>query len=372
MQITTNYNLSQSTSFGVKPRLQKDVVKQGVNVVEKLMVPTAAVVLTNRVISNINQRNNDVPSMIVTRPNGTKIDVLEGIPKEILKAKTTDYLHLPNATTVDKNFGVVLIQQESAPIEARRIILADTVEETLRINNENDIPLKFEANPKEGEAPYFYKDAPYGGRQKVNVLSVEATYTHEATADWGLTPQYVAEYADENEMCPDRAVIASGNDPVTGLKGNIAEKQYDVVNADGSRSSLSVSDMKPGEIVRIGKKGGVELKMAVFDEETISLEDEKLPAGKLLMIDSEGHPYDGNPVKRLKSGEVVMNWNMSDPVQAQFKADIARSAQLEKDAKAAGKAGNSDLKAQLNAEAKALTADIQSRLTEWVKANQVN
>ena len=352
-----------------------------------------------------------VPSMVVTRANGTQVDVLKDISQETLSSPTSDHLRLPDATTVKPEFGVKITQQESAPVEARRIVFADTVEETLRINNEHGIPLKYEANPPEGEAPYFYKDAPYGGRQKVNTQSVEVTYTHEAIADWGLTKEYVAEYADANGMCPDRAVVAAGNDPVTGLKGNIAEKQYEVVNPDGSRSPLVVSNLAPGQTVQIGKKGGVELKMAVFDEPTTSLEGETLPAGKLMMIDSEGHPYNGNPVKRLKSGEVKMNWDESDPVQAQINSYIQGAARAEQNAKIANKeAGKLDKQVQelrakaeeasnngdanaldlnteadelsmkaselkikadgFKAEAKEFTAKAEAELTEWVKANQ--
>ena len=61
-------------------------------------------------------------------------------------------------------------------------------------------------------------------------------------------------------MCPDRAVVAAGTDPVTGLKGNIAEKQYEVVDVDekgnvkpGSNGPLVVSDLNPGQQVHIIK-----------------------------------------------------------------------------------------------------------------------
>lgn len=310
------------------------------------------------------------PSMIVTRPNGAKVDVMANVPQGLLEAPTEFYLSMPKATTVEPNFGVTIKQAKASPVEAKRIVFANTVEETLRINNENGIPLKFEANPEAGEAPYFYKDAPYGGRQKVNTRSVEVTYTHEATADWGLTPEYVKEYADSKGFCPDRAVVAAGDDAATGLKGNIAEKQYEVVNPDGTRSPLVVDDLKPGQVINIIKKEGVELKMAVFDKPTVSLEGETLPAGKLMMVDSEGHPYNGNPVKRLKSGEVEFDFDMNDPRQAQIKADLDAVVKLEVDAKTAKKDGNKDLAGQLNTQAKELTGKLETELTDFVKAEQ--
>ncbi|MCQ2958525.1 MAG: hypothetical protein MJ180_06480, partial [Candidatus Gastranaerophilales bacterium] len=160
-------------------------------------------------------------------------------------------------------------------------------------------------------------------------------------------------------------------DPVTGLKGNIAEKQYEVINPDGSRSPLVVSELKPGQVATIIKKEGVELKMAVFDEPTTSLEGETLPAGKLMMIDSEGHPYNGNPVKRLRSGEIEMAFDKSAPAQAKMSDDLAKIKDLDAQTKAAKKAGNKDLAGQLKSQADALAKELDTQLTEFVKENQV-
>ena len=306
------------------------------------------------------------------RPNGKTIDVAKDIPQKVLTSKTTEHLRMPDATTVKEDFGVTITQAKADPVEAKRIIFAKTVEETLRVNNENGIPLKFEANPPEGEAPYFYKDAPYGGRQKVNTQSLEVTYNYDAEESWGVTPEYIKEYGNTEGKCPDRAVVAAGDDAVTGLKGNIAEKQYEVVNPDGSRSPLDVASLKPGEMVHIIKKAGVELKMAVFDKPTTSLEGEKLPTDKLMMIDSEGHPYNGQPVKRLRSGEVEMQFDTSDPVQAKMQNTLSEIKDLDAQTKAAKKADNKDLAGQLKSKAEALVTEFETQLTEFVKDKQVS
>lgn len=306
------------------------------------------------------------------RPNGKTIDVAKDIPQKVLTSKTTEHLRMPDATTVKEDFGVTITQAKADPVEAKRIVFAETVEETLRVNNENGIPLKFEANPPEGEAPYFYKDAPYGGRQKVNTQSLEVTYNYDAEESWGVTPEYIKEYGNAEGKCPDRAVVAAGDDPVTGLKGNIAEKQYEIINPDGSRSPLVVANLKPGEMVHIIKKAGVELKMAVFDKPTTSLEGEKLPTDKLMMIDSEGHPYNGQPVKRLRSGEVEMQFDTSDPVQAKMQNTLNEIKDLDAQTKAAKKAGNKDLAGQLKSKAEALVTEFETQLTEFVKDKQVS
>lgn len=306
------------------------------------------------------------------RPNGKTIDVAKDIPQKVLTSKTTEHLRMPDATTVKEEFGVTITQAKAAPVEAKRIVFAETVEETLRVNNENGIPLKFEANPPEGEAPYFYKDAPYGGRQKVNTQSLEVTYNYDAEESWGVTPEYIKEYGNAEGKCPDRAVVAAGDDAVTGLKGNIAEKQYEIINPDGSRSPLDVASLKPGEMVHIIKKAGVELKMAVFDKPTTSLEGEKLPTDKLMMIDSEGHPYNGIPVKRLRSGEVEMQFDTSDPVQAKMQNTLNEIKDLDAQTKAAKKADNKDLAGQLKSKAEALVTEFETQLTEFVKDKQTN
>lgn len=302
------------------------------------------------------------------RPNGKTIDVAKDIPQKVLTSKTTEHLRMPDATTVKEEFGVTITQAKADPVEAKRIVFAETVEETLRVNNENGIPLKFEANPPEGEAPYFYKDAPYGGRQKVNTQSLEVTYNYDAEESWGVTPEYIKEYGNAEGKCPDRAVVAAGDDAVTGLKGNIAEKQYEIINPDGSRSPLDVASLKPGEMVHIIKKAGVELKMAVFDKPTTSLEGEKLPTDKLMMIDSEGHPYNGNPVKRLRSGEVEMQFDTSDPVQKDLQKMLNDIKYMDKQAKSVNDGSASIIKFS----ADYLANEFEAKLTEFVKNKQTN
>ena len=263
--------------------------------------------------------------LTVTRPNGTKVDLFEGIPQEVLNAPATDFMHFPDATTVPESFGVKLTQHASSPIEAQYIPTGRTVAETLQLANESGVPLKFDTEKKA-----FYQDAPYGGRQYVNTESITPIYTHEAEPNWGLAENYANEYGHEVQTSDgvktyavDRAVVTANPKPTdNGLSANCAGKQYDIVHPDGTRTPYSPDKVQPGQTFRISKREGIELKMAVFDKPTISPEGETLPAGKLLMIDADGHPYDGNPIKRIKSGEVTFDFDMNDPRQAQIKADI--------------------------------------------------
>jgi hypothetical protein len=154
------------------------------------------------------------------------------------------------------------------------------------------------------------------------------------------------------------------------MPADIAGKQYEIVTESGERIPCNYEDMVPGVDYKISKKAGVELKMAVPPTEVLSSEGETLPANKLYMVDSDGHFYNGNPIKRIKSGEVNWNADMNDPVQAQIRNNIDESVRLEAEAKAAKKAGNKDLAADLSAQAKKLTSEAESMMTDWVRGAQ--
>lgn len=112
------------------------------------------------------------------------------------------------------------------------------------------------------------------------------------------------------------------------------------------------------------------LKMAVPPTEVTSSEGEVLPPNVLYMVDSDGHFYNGNPIKRIKSGEV--NWiaDMNDPVQAQIQNDIDESLRLEAEAKALKSKGLRAEAKEIESKAKAVTANAVQCMTEWVKIAQ--
>ena len=113
-------------------------------------------------------------------------------------------------------------------------------------------------------------------------------------------------------------------------------------------------------------------KAEEFVKTATSLEGEKLPTDKLMMIDSEGHPYNGIPVKRLRSGEVEMQFDTSDPVQAKMQNTLNEIKDLDAQTKAAKKADNKDLAGQLKSKAEALVTEFETQLTEFVKDKQTN
>jgi hypothetical protein len=110
--------------------------------------------------------------------------------------------------------------------------------------------------------------------------------------------------------------------------------------------------------------------MAVPPSEVISSEGEILAPNKLYMVDSKGHFYDGNPIKRIKRGEIDWQADMNDPIQAQIKDLIKESLRLEKQARTAKNAGNKELAKDLLRQAKQVTINAEQKMTEWVKSAQ--
>ena len=65
-------------------------------------------------------------SLEVTRLNGTSMDILEGIPQEKLQAPVQSFVHQTDASTINENVGIIITQNQSKPVIARKITLDGT------------------------------------------------------------------------------------------------------------------------------------------------------------------------------------------------------------------------------------------------------
>lgn len=153
------------------------------------------------------------------------------------------------------------------------------------------------------------------------------------------------------------------------MPADIASQQYEVMTKTGKYKPCSYDEMISGVDYRIVKKE-CELKMAVPPTEVISSEGEILTPNRLYMIDSNGHFYDGNPILRIKKGDIKLDFDMSDPVQCRIKKLIDEILNLETQMKNAEKAGNKDLAHKLSQKAKQVTQSTEQEMTNWVKNAQ--
>lgn len=308
------------------------------------------------------------PTLLVSRPNGTKFNVFENIPREVLSSPVINSIHQIQASTINPDVGIVIIQNQSKPVTARKISTEGTLEKSLVENNKNNIPLKYDV-----QRGTQYTDTPWApGRQDITGNCLQVTYG-TVKEDWGALPSYIAEYADPaTGEAPDIGTLAAqkGTEDRLFMPADIAGKQYEIVTETGERIPCDYESMVPGVDYKISKKAGVELKMAVPPTDVISSEGETLPADKLYMVDSAGHFYNGNPIKRIKSGEVTWNADMTDPAQKAIRGYIDEALKLEKEAAEAKKAGNKELATSLSNEAKMVTKKAEVAMTDWVRTAQ--
>lgn len=381
--------LQTTPSFGNKQK----IIQHGV---EKLVVPaiatagaavTAATVLamqngqgkskvqkTNTIYGPVEYTpaGNGVTksSLVVSRPNGMKMDIFKDIPQTTLETPVAEHIRQIESSTINPKVGIVITQNQSKPVVARKIVTDGTLENSLVRNNLNNIPLKYDVAES-----IQYADTPwYPGRQNITGNCLQVTYG-TVMEDWGARPEYIAEYADPaTGEAPDVGTLAAqkASDDRSFMPADIAGKQYEIITDSGERVPCNYEDMTPGVDYKISKKAGVELKMAVPPTEVTSSEGENLPAGKLYMVDSNGHFYNGNPIKRIKSGEVTWTADMGDPVQATIRNLIDESLRLEAEAKTAKKEGNVNLANELSSQAKSLTQEAEMKMTEWVKSAQIS
>lgn len=306
--------------------------------------------------------------LIFIRKSGVNGDVLKEIPQEKLQAPVLDFVKQANSSTINKTVGIPLIQNQSNPVTARKVIIDGTLENTLTENNMKNVPALFDNNENS-----MYIDTPWNpGRQFITGECFMVTYGN-ATLDWGILEDYWNKYKDENGEAPDVAILAAqdGTEDRSFMPANIAAKQYEIVttDADGNegRTPCIYSEMNAGVDYKISKKAGVVLKMAVPLVDVISSEGEVLKAGTLLMVDSEGHFYNGNPIKRILSGEVTWNADMNDPVQVQIRKYLDEIPVLQKKAKNVKKEA-----AKLDEQVKALREQANKKVDAKTLAKKVN
>ena len=386
MNIVSNYqlrpfNYSNNASSQTNPSFgMAKVIKQSLPVVTSAAAATAATVLAMQ-NGNANFGKQEAQTiygpvvytpkgkgeksrLIVSRLNGMKKDIFENIPQAVLESPITEHLHQVKASTINPKVGITLIQNQSAPVKARKVVVEGTLENSMVKNNINNVPVKYSK-----EVDSMYTDTPWNpGIQYANQRCFQVTYG-TVKEDWGARPEYIAEYANpETGEAPDVAILAAqkGTEDRSFVPADVAKGQYEIVLENGERIPCDYDVTVAGKDYSISKKAGVELKMAVPDKDVISSEGENLPAGKLYMVDSMGHFYNGNPIKRIKSGEVTWNADVNDPVQANIRTLIDKSLRLEVEAKGAKKEGNKELSDKLSAQAKAVTGEAEKAMTEWV------
>lgn len=390
MNITPNcaiisQQLQTSPSFGNKVKNAKNA-KNGVN---KLIPAAVFAVPAGTVLAMQNGKVKTEPkevqtlygpviytpkgagtksSLLVSRLNGKTMNIFEDISQKTLETPVAEHIHQIDCSTINPKVGIVITQNQSKPVIARKIATEGTLENSLVENNINNIPLKYDVNKG-----IQYADTPwYPGRQDITGRCLQVTYG-VVKEDWGARPEYIAEYANPaTGEAPDVGTLAAqkGTEDRSFMPADIAGKQYEIVTESGDRVPCDYEKMEVGVDYMISKKAGVELKMAVPPTEVTSSEGENLPADKLYMVDSNGHFYNGNPIKRIKSGEVTWNADMSDPVQAQIRNDIDMALKLEAESKAAKMEGNKELSDNLAKQAKELTSKAEQEMKEWVKSAQ--
>lgn len=386
MNIATNYQMKlnnqpiqSNLAFGNTQKIVEKGVEKVLPAVAAALVPAATVlamqngVRQSKEVQTIYGPLRYIPStgegvkssLVVSRPNGTTMDIFEEIPQETLETPVASHIHQINSSTINPKVGIVITQNQSAPVVARKISTEGTLENSLVENNSNNIPLKYDT-----VTGTQYVDTPWNpGRQDITGNCLQVTYGIVKEA----RPEYIGEYADPaTGEAPDVGTLAAqkGTEDRSFMPADIAGKQYEIITETGERIPCDYESMVPGVDYMISKKAGVELKMAVPPTDVISSEGEHLPAGKLYMVDSDGHFYNGNPIKRIKSGEVNWNADMNDPVQAQIRGYIDEAVRLEVDVKAAKKAGNAELATELSSKAKALIALAEQMMTAWVLSAQ--
>lgn len=390
MNISTNYQLNFSQE--VKNRqLQKEpnfgnklLTQGGQKIIPVVTVPTAVIlaIITGKakaepkevqtiygpVVYTPANGGQTKSTLIVSRPNGMTMDIFENISQATLESPVAEHIHQIKCSTINPKAGVIITQNQSKPVIARKIVTEGTVENSLVENNIHNIPLKFDVLNE-----VMFADTPWNpGRQEITGKSLQVTYGIVKESS-GARSEYIREYANpETGEAPDVGTLAAqkATEDRSFMPADIAGKQYEIVLETGERIPCDYDDMAVGVDYMISKKAGVELKMAVPPTDVISSEGEVLPAGVLYMVDSNGHFYNGQPIKRIKSGEVTWEHDVNDPVQVQIRKDIDESLRLEAEAKAAQKAGDEELSAQLSKDAKQYTAKAEKEMTEWVKAAQ--
>ena len=294
----------------------------------------------------IKSSDGDVISstLLVPELNGKTKNILKNIPQGILQSPVTEHIHKINWSTINPEVGITVTQNQSKPIIARKIVTGGTLENSLVQNNSHNIPLRYDM-----VKGVQYIETPLNSSRQV------------LTGD-GFMVLYSSPVNSGNILRSAKKI----SEDRSFMPADIAGKQYEIISGSG-RVPCDFEKMVAGVDYKISKKAGVELKMAVPPREVISSEGQILPAGKLYMVDSNGHFYDGNPILRIKNGEISWNADTNDPVQKHIKYCINESLKLEAEAE---KTTDKELKNKLYKQAKILTSKAEKEMTDWVRIAQ--
>jgi len=299
-------------------------------------------------------------SLIVPLSNDKAKNILKNIPQNILETQASEHIHKIKWSTINPKVGVIVTQNQSKPIIVRKIITEGSLENSLVSNNLHNIPLRYDM-VKETQ----YIDT-YSGRQALTGDGFMAIYSSPAKKQSRTRSKLFAKSGNKKITNSAKAV----SEDHSFMPRNIADKQYEIILPNGKRIPCNYNEMSSGVDYTISKKTGVELKMAVPSREVISSEGEILPPNKLYMVDSNGHFYDGNPILRIKRGDINWNADMKDAAQAKIINLIDESLRLEAKAATAKQAGNNELSNKLMRQAEKITAEAEQKMTDWVKSIQ--
>ena len=208
MNIATNYQMKlnnqavqSNLAFGNKQKIVAKGVEKVLPAVAAALVPAATVLaMQNGVrqpkeVQTIYGPLRYIPStgegvkssLVVSRPNGSTMDIFEGIPQETLETPVASHIHQINSSTINPKVGIVITQNQSKPVVARKISTEGTLENSLVENNSNNIPLKYDT-----VTGTQYADTPWNpGRQDITGNCLQVTYG-TVKEDWGARPYIIA------------------------------------------------------------------------------------------------------------------------------------------------------------------------------------
>lgn len=354
-QIATNTvlpSISEVKTMSV-PQLQELAkMKGGLSLMQKagVIIPKPDVLISRNVYGHIKHsqiKTSDgqiiASSLIVSDKGGNTTNILKNISQKILQSPAKEHIHQIKWSTINPEVGIRVTQNQSKPITVRKIVTEGTLENCLVANNSHNIPLKYDV---------------VKGTQYIDTQAGRQALTGDGFM--GIYPSKKGYSKNVGQITEDRSFIPA----------NIASKQYEIITKSGKRIPCNYEEMVSGVDYNIAKKGEVELKMAVPPTEVISSEGEILRANKLYMVDSMGHFYDGNPIMRIKCGDINWNADMNDPVQARIRNLIDESLRLEAEADAKQRMGNNGLCKQLLQTSKDVTIRAEKEMTEWVQSIQ--
>ena len=155
MNIISNYQLKQS-NYGVKVKnngllqtnpsfgMAKNVTKKAAEIAPKLVpasITAAAMLAIQNGISNVQNANTiygpveyipagkgeEKSCLYVSRLNGNRIDIFKDIPQATLESPVAEHIRQIGCSTINPSVGIVITQNESNPVIARKIVTTSNI-----------------------------------------------------------------------------------------------------------------------------------------------------------------------------------------------------------------------------------------------------